>query len=85
MTIWPGGKRPSSEVSDVLMGLVPYEQASKTAQSVCRKHIYDGAVSILKLADKEARRNALSKIPVSVRPLVEAEALRIHAYRRAQT
>ncbi len=81
MPIWRG-KRPSDRIKAVLMGNVPLESEDQGIQSACSKHIYDGAVSVLKLPTKEARRRALDRIPEMIRPYVEREALRLHKARK---
>lgn len=78
MSIWPGGRRPSEQVFDVLRGNVRLEDVPSSIQSLCSKYIYDGAKDILSKPNKEARRKALSKIPPLIRPHVEAEAIRIY-------
>jgi hypothetical protein len=50
-------------------------------QSACSKYIYDGAVSILALNGKDARRKALSRVPDLIRPYIEMEARRLHELR----
>lgn len=76
MSIWRG-KRPSDRIKAVLMGRVPLEQEDESIQSVCSKHIYDGAKSILSIKDKERRRKALDKVPALIRPHIEAEVMRL--------
>ena len=78
MSIWPGGRRPSAQVIDVLTGKTRLEDAPASIQSLCSKYIYDGAKDILSKPTKEARRKALSNIPALIRPHVEAEATRIY-------
>jgi hypothetical protein len=78
MSIWPGGKRPSEQVFDVLHGRIRLEDAPASIQSLCSKYIYEGAKDILSRPTKEARRKALSNIPALIRPHVEAEATRIY-------
>ena len=77
MSIWPGGRRPSEEVFDVLLGKVRLEDVPASIQSLCSKYIYDGAKDVLSKPTKELRRKALSKIPELIRPHVEREAIRI--------
>lgn len=77
MPIWRG-KRPSDRIKAVLMGKVPLESEDAGIQSACSKHIYDGAVAILKIPTKEARRRQLAKIPAMIRPHLEREIIRLH-------
>lgn len=77
MSIWPGGRRPSEQVFDVLTGKVRIEDVPASIQSLCSKYIYDGAKDVLSKPTKESRRRALSKIPELIRPHVEMEAKKI--------
>jgi hypothetical protein len=81
MPIWRG-RRPSDRIKAVLMGKVPLESEDQGIQSACSKHIYDGAVSVLKLPTKEARRRALDRIPEMIRPYVEREVLKLYKARK---
>lgn len=81
MSIW-GGKRPSDRIKAVLMGKVALESEDTGIQSACSKHIYDGAMSVLRLSSKDARRRALDRLPPLIRPHVESEVLRLHKARR---
>lgn len=81
MPIWRG-RRPSDRIKAVLMGKVPLESEDQGIQSACSKHIYDGAVSVLKLPTKEARRRALDRIPDMIRPYVEREVLKLYKARK---
>lgn len=73
--------KPSERIRRVLMGAVRLEDEDAAIQSVCSKHIYDAAVSILKMKDKITRQAALKKLPESIRPHVEDEVWRIHKQR----
>jgi len=75
MPIWRG-KRPSDRIKAVLQGKVRMEDEEPGIQSVCSKHIYDGAKSLLAIPDKEKRQRALARLPALIRPHIEAEALR---------
>jgi hypothetical protein len=61
----------------VLTGKVRLEDEDPAIQSVCSKYIYDGAVAVLKLKTKEARRRALDKAPALIRPHLEREIMRL--------
>lgn len=79
---WPEHiPKPSERMKAVLMGHVRYEDEDESIQSICTFHFYKGAKSILALDTKEKRRAALSRIPESVRPYVEAEVRRLWALR----
>jgi len=77
MPIWRG-RRPSDRIKAVLLGQVPLESEDAGIQSACSKHIYDGAVAILKIPTKEARRRKLEKIPAMIRPHLEREIIRLY-------
>lgn len=81
MPIWRG-RRPSDRIKAVLMGKVRLEDEDQGIQSACSKHIYDGAVAVLKISTKEARRRALDRVPELIRPHVEREVLRLHRAKR---
>ena len=82
MSAWTGRVRPTDRINLVLRGKVPMDGEHKSVQSVCSKHIFDGAVQILNMPTKADRQIALSKIPPLIRPYIEAEALRIWKERR---
>jgi len=77
MPIWRG-RRPSDRINAILRGEVELTSEDAGIQSACSKHIYDGAISILKLSTKEKRRRALDKVPALIRPHLEREVLRLH-------
>lgn len=81
MSIW-NGKRPSDRIRAVLMGKVALEDEDQGIRSACSKHIYDGAVSILGLSSKEARRRAVDRLPELIRPHIEVEVIRLHKARK---
>lgn len=66
----------------VLSGAIPYKDAPASIQSWLRYDVHLGAVEILALPQHE-RKAALSHIPETVRPLVEAEVKRVWAMKRA--
>lgn len=72
---------PSKRIENILSGKVRMEDEDDSIRSAVRLPIYHGAESILSLPTKEMRRAALLKIPESVRPYVEAEAIRLHRLR----
>ena len=81
MSIWRG-KRPSDRIKAVLSGKVALESEDAGIQSACSKKIYDGAVSVLGLSSKEARRAALDRVPDLIRPHLEREVLKLHRSRK---
>ena len=82
LSAWAGRKRPSERIDLVLRGKVPLEGEDRSVQSVCSKHIFDGAIEILNMPTKADRQIALSKTPPLIRPHIEAETLRVWKERR---
>jgi hypothetical protein len=80
--MWTDATRPSKRIERILRGKVRMEDEEEGIQSACRKYIYDGAVSILAIEGREARRKALNRVPVLIRPHIEMEARRIHEFRK---
>jgi len=76
--------KPSERIRRVLTGKVRLEDEDDSIQSVCSKHIYDAAISILSMNGKVARQNALSRLPELIRPHVENEVWRIYKKRNAR-
>ena len=72
---------PSKRIENILTGKVRMEDEDEAIQSAARFPIYKGAEAVLSLPTKEKRRAALARIPASVRPYVEAEAIRLHKLR----
>lgn len=64
------------------MGRVPWDDAPQAIRSWARLPIYKAACQILAMETKGERRNALGRIPASVRPHVEAEVKRVWELRR---
>lgn len=64
------------------MGKIPWEDVSPAVQSWARLPIYQAAKQILDMPEKGERRNALGKIPAAIRPMVEAEIMRVFEYRK---
>ena len=68
-------KKPSQRLEDVLMGRVPLENEDESIQSWASFFIHQGAEAVLRKPTKEARQEALRKLPAKIRPHVEARAL----------
>jgi hypothetical protein len=68
----------------VLTGVVRLEDEDASIQSVCSKYIFDGAMTILSINGKVARKNALAKLPELIRPHIEDEVWRIHKRRKLE-
>jgi hypothetical protein len=79
--VWTDKTRPSKRIERVLRGQTRMEDEEPGIQSACSKYIYDGAVSILALNGKDARRKALSRVPDLIRPYIEMEARRLYELR----
>ena len=82
LAMWTDETRPSKRIERILRGKVRMEDEEEGIQSACRKYIFDGAVSILAIEGKEARRKALNRVPALIRPYIEMEARRIHEFRK---
>lgn len=82
--MWKPDLRPSLRIKKVLRGEVPLESEEPAIQSACSFYIYEGAVELLSIPGKQARRAALSRIPALIRPHIEKEAWRIFDRRRGQ-
>ena len=68
-------------ISEILDGHQHLELAPKAIQSACRLPIYQGACAILSLPQAD-RKAAIEKIPLLIRPYVEAEVVRLWKERR---
>jgi hypothetical protein len=76
--------KPSERIRRVLIGKVRLEDEDASIQSVCSKYIYDAAISILSMKQREARQKALAKLPELIRPHIEDEVWRIHKRRKLE-
>lgn len=76
--------KPSERVRRVLTGVVRLEDEDASIQSVCSKHIFDGAISILSMKQREARQKALAKLPELIRPHIENEVWRIYKRKKSR-
>lgn len=74
-------KWPSQQLDELLSGKVAFADAAPAIQSWAQFSIYQGAVSLLQIKDKEKRNAALQKVPASLRDLVRAEAMRLWGMR----
>lgn len=71
----PDTRLPSRKLADYLSG---YDaDPDPSIQSWASFYIYDAAMQIIRLPVKERRRAALEKVPANIRPLVEAEIMRL--------
>lgn len=82
--MWTDETRPSKRIERVLRGKVRMEDEEPGIRSACSKYIYDGAVELLSIKGKDARRRALARIPELIRPHIEREAWRIFDARRGR-
>lgn len=82
--MWKPETRPSARIDRVLRGLVRLEDEDPAIRSACSKYIYEGALELLSIPGKAARRNALARVPEAIRPHIEKEAWRIFDLRRGR-
>lgn len=73
----------SWHLEQLLSGKVTPQEADPRILTWAELYVHKGAVEVLGIADKTARRAALGKIPATIRPYVEREALRLWNERRA--
>ena len=73
---------PSERLRRLLAGQVHIDDEDESIQSWASFEIYRGACAILNRKTKEERQKALSRIPNSIRPRVEAEIMRVWNYRK---
>lgn len=82
--MWKQELRPTYRIEQVLRGRVRLEDEDPAIQSACRLPIHQGALELLAIPGKVARRAALQRIPPLIRPHVEREAFRIYDMRRSR-
>lgn len=82
--MWTDATRPSKRIERVLRGQVKLEDEEPGIRSACSKYIFDGAVELLSIPGKDARRAALARVPENIRPHIEREAWRIFDMRRGR-
>ena len=70
-------KSPSQQLDDLLSGRVAYDEAAPAIQSWAQHSIHIGALSLLRIKDKDARNEALLKVPATLRDLVRDEVVRL--------
>lgn len=69
-------KPVSQKLADLMEGRTEWDDADEAIRSWARLPIYNVAEQILKMP-KEKRRAAIDRAPVSVRPHLEAEIMRL--------
>ena len=74
-------KSPSQQLDDLLSGRVAYVDAAPAIRSWAQHSIHIGALSLLRIKDKDARNQALLKVPENLRELVRAEVVRLWGMR----
>lgn len=77
-----GIAKPSEQLDMLLTGKTTWEEAPDAIRSWAQLAIYQGAMQILSAPDKGTRRNMLGRVPVTMRPHVEAEVMRLWGIRR---
>ena len=68
--------RPSAQLNDLLTGKVTWEDAQPAIRSWAMLTIHGAAQTIL-AAPKPRRRFMIDKLPVTLRPILEAEIIRL--------
>lgn len=74
-------RKPKWWLDEVLSGRIDMKNAPASIQSWARFAIYQGAVEIIRMEWKEARAEALGRIPEKIRPYVEGEVRRLWTMR----
>ena len=68
--------RPSTQLNDLLTGMVAWNDAHPAIRSWAMLKIHGAANTIL-AAPKPRRRAMIDKLPVTLRPILEAEIIRL--------
>ena len=68
--------RPSTQMNDLLTGRVAWNDAQPAIRSWAMLTIHGAAQTIL-AAPKPRRRSMIDKLPVTLRPILEAEIIRL--------
>ena len=76
----PDVKKPSEQLTDLMMGRTSWADSPASIRSWAQRFIYDAAKQIL-AAEKPKRQAMLMKVPPHMRGMVEAEIKRLWAIR----
>lgn len=68
--------RPSTQLNDLLTGATAWNDAQPAIRSWAMLTIHGAAKTIL-AAPKPRRRSMIDKLPVTLRPILEAEIIRL--------
>ena len=68
--------RPSAQLNDLLTGKIAWEDAQPAIRSWAMLTIHEAAKTIL-AAPKPRRRAMIGKMPATLRPVLEAEIIRL--------
>ena len=68
--------RPSAQLNDLLTGRTAWNDAQPAIRSWAMLTIHGAAQTIL-AAPKPRRRSMIDKLPVTLRPILEAEIIRL--------
>ena len=68
--------RPSTQMNDLLTGRVAWNDAQPAIRSWAMLTIHGAAQTIL-AAPKPRRRSMIDKLPVTLRPILKAEIIRL--------
>jgi hypothetical protein len=81
-SIWDHTTRPSDAIADVMAGKTRLEDQQDGIRSACALPIHEAALAVLRLPNKEKRREAISAHPETIRPYIESEVKRLWALDR---
>lgn len=81
---WLGSRhpKPTDQMRAVLEGRMAHKDAPAAIQSICRKAYFDAAVQLIAIKDRDARNEALQRIPEGCRSEVQQEVIRIWPIRQ---
>lgn len=68
--------RPSAQLHALLTGATAWDDAQPSIRSWARRTVHEAAKTIL-AAPKARRRSMIDKLPATLRPVLEAEIIRL--------
>lgn len=71
-------EKPYGEIEQFLRGQVALDNLDPATRHRAMIYVEDAAWQVLSVPDKGQRRNMLGQAPAMVRPLIEAEVMRLH-------
>jgi TRAP-type mannitol/chloroaromatic compound transport system substrate-binding protein len=69
--------RVTDQVIEVLHNKRNYDDLNDSGRSVISLHIYIAAAHVMTFKTREERRQELSRMPETIRPMVELEVLKL--------